>query len=173
MIAQIKEDLLKYLADKYYNYEWKETTGNNNFNKKLPEEYKISCFSLGNFRRLSSDVMIVQVKSVAGDRSAMGGQLGTVNFASNITINIMIEKVTNPSTATMMSDTYVETIYNELQRFIYNHKNNFTPVNPKISIQKYFSYEGDANYNSINKVIISADLTFDYKAQNLTLEEYN
>ncbi len=173
MINKIKEDLLNYLADDYFNADWNKQTGKGNFNKDIDNQYKIHNFSLGNFRQIDKNFLLVQVKSINGNKEDLLGQLGTVNFGTSITLNIYIEYDVKPSNCAYISDLYIQTLYDRLQQFIYNYRAGITPVSPYISINKYYSSSNGKmiNFNSIDKLIIDADLSFDYKAQDLTLEE--
>ena len=115
----------------------------------------------------------MQVKNINGDRSDGFGQLGTINFGTTITINIYIEKDVKPSDCAYLSDRYMSILYDILQQFDYNYREGITPVNPSISINKYYSSSNNSqiNFNSIDKLIIDCDYTFTYKEQNLDLEE--
>lgn len=68
-----------------------------------------------------------------------------------------------------MSDSYIEASAKCLEVFIYNYK-KYVIVNPKISINKYYisdTKNGAGNLNSINTLIVSADLTFSTKTNEL------
>lgn len=173
MIEKIKEDILNYLSDSYLDASWTKKEGQGNFNKNIKDEYKIINFSLGNLRKINKDFLLVQVKNINGDRSDGFGQLGTINFGTTITINIYIEKDVKPSDCAYLSDRYMSILYDILQQFDYNYREGITPVNPSISINKYYSSSNNSqiNFNSIDKLIIDCDYTFTYKEQNLDLEE--
>lgn len=173
MIEKIKEHILDYLADDYFDIEWNKKQGKGKFNIDIKDDKnKIVNFSLGNLRQINKNFLLVQVKSVSGDRNDGFGQLGTVNFGTTITINIYIERDVKPSDCAYLSDLYVSTLYDRLQQFDYNYNEGITPVNPSISINKYYSSSNDSqiNFNSIDKLIIDCDYTFTYKRQNLDLE---
>lgn len=175
MIEKIKEHILDYLADNYFDIDWNKREGKGNFNKTLTDREKINNFSLGNLRQINKDFLLVQVKSVSGDRSDGFGQLGTVNFGTTITINIYIEKDVKPSDCAYLSDLYMGILYDRMQQFDYNYREGLTPVNPSLSINKYYSSSNNSqiNFNSIDKLIIDCDYTFTYKAQHLELEDEN
>ena len=173
MIDKIKEGLLNYLADDYLDKDWKKQEGQGNFNKGIEDKYKIRNFSLGNFRQIDKNFLLVQIKSVSGNKDDLLGQLGTVNFGTSITVNTYIEYDVKPSNCAYVSDLFIQTLYDRLQQFIYSYRDNLTPASPNITIEKYYSSSQGKmiNFNSIDKLIIDADLSFDYKVQDLTLEE--
>jgi len=175
VINDIKEHLLNYLADDYFDKNWDKQIGKGNFNKDIEDKYKIRNFSLGNFRQLDKNFLLVQIKSVSGNKEDNLGQLGTVNFGTSITLNIYIEYDVKPSDCAYVSDKFMDTLYDRLQQFIFNYRENITPIRPTISIEKYYASSNNKldSFNNIDKLIIDCNLSFDFKVQDLTLEEVN
>lgn len=172
MIEEIKEDLLKYISDKYYDASWLEKTGDGEFNKGFDDDIKIDVFSSGRFRTISNDFLLIQCASVAGNRELLPS-LGAVDWGTQIVINIVIEKSVMPENAAYISDKYIEKLYDIFQEFIYNYT-RYTPVNPNAQITKFYSSSNGSNFsdfNSITKLIINADLAFTCKKQDLTIKE--
>lgn len=173
MINTIKEELLNYFADSYFNAEWIKVDGQGNFNKLIKENsYKISYFSLGNLRNINKNFLLCQIKSLSGNRSDGFGQLGTANFGTTLTLNIYIEKEVKPSDCAMVSDMYIKILYDCIQKFCYEYRGNITQVDPSVSINKYYASSNNSqiNFNSIDKLIIDCDYSFTCKNQNLDLE---
>ena len=170
IIKEIKEDLLLFLADEYFDSNWNIKNGKGMFNKGLEHKYKINNFSLGNFRELAKNFLLVQVKSIEATKSDSLGQIGLINFGSKINMLISIEQNTIPTNSSFISDLYIDTLYKRLQQFIYLYRNRITPINPEINISRYYDKIENTS-NDINKITINANLIFHYKLQDLSLEE--
>lgn len=168
MIKSIKEDLIKYLSDVYFNEEWEEVQGDGKFNRN--NLYPLKFFSIGNLRKVEKDFLVVQCKSVSGNRGDGLGQLGAVPYGSTATFNVYIEKDVKPSDAIVISDSYIERLYDLIQLWLFDLV-VVTPVNPSITIEKYFNSQ-DNNINSIDKLIIDCDITFTYKASDVNKQYY-
>lgn len=166
MMRELKEDLLNYLADGYNDVDWKKKTGKGNFNKD--NKYAISNFSLGNLRQLDKNFLLVQCKSISGNRNDGMSGLGNIDYGTTITLNVYIEKDTTPSDCAVISDLYMEKLYDLLQIWMYE-MTIVTPVNPSITINKYYNSNNN-NFNSIDKLIIDCELTFSYKTNKISKE---
>lgn len=166
MLEYIKDSLMDFLSDKYFDSEWKEKTGMGNFNRDLKEEYKIPFFSLGSFRGIPNTFMLIQSKSIKGERSLLPN-IGSVYWGSDIVLNVYIESAVTPENASITGDVYMDRLYKCFQDFIYECK-SFTPVNPKASINKYYESGGKSmrDFNSITKMIVSGDLAFITKREH-------
>lgn len=166
MISKLKENLLNYLADSYFDAEWKKVDGKGNFNKD--NKYPLSNFSLGNFRQVEKNFLLVQCKAVSGNRNDGMAGLGNIDYGTTITLNVYIERDVKPSDCAVISDLYISKLYDILQLWIYEQE-LITPSNPAINIDKYYQ-SNDGNFNSIDKLIIDGSITFTYKSNKLTLE---
>lgn len=172
MIEDIKNDLLNFLADKYFNANWEESEGEGAFNKDFEDDLKLFVFSSGRFRTIANDFLLVQISNISGNRESLPN-IGTVDFGSTITLNVYIEKSVTPEIAAYVSDKYIEKLYDLFQVFVYNYK-RYTPVRPTANITKYYTGTGGSSlsdYNSITKLIVTGDLTFTFKKDNLTFKE--
>lgn len=163
MISEIKADLIKYLSDEYFDEQWDVIKGEGKFNRN--NLYPLKFFSIGNLRKVEKDFCVVQCKSVSGNRGDGLGQLGAVSFGTTATFNIYIEKDVKPTDAIVVSDSYVERLYDLVQLWLYD-LSVVTPVNPSITLEKYFN-SNDNNINSIDKLIIDCDVSFTYKVNKL------
>lgn len=172
MLEDIKNDFLIYVADKYYDDNWTEIEGEGAFNKYFEDDIKLYNFSAGRFRNVANDFLLVQLSSVSGNRETLPN-LGTVDWGSVVTLNVYIERSITPDVAAYVSDKYIARLYDLFQTFVYNYR-RYTPVSPQASITKYYSASGSnalSDFNSITKLIVSGDLTFTCKKNDLTLEE--
>lgn len=171
MIREIRNDLIHFLSDKYITEDNRTIAGDNYFNSALPDtSQKINMFSIGISKTLPQNYMLVQGRSLNASRDTLPN-IGSIDWGVQVALNVYIEINTNPTNASLLGDLYSDILFNAFQVFIYNYQ-RYTPVNPRLSINKYFDTgKSDiSDFNAIKKLIVSGDLIFTTKTSELTLE---
>lgn len=162
MIKDIREDIIKFISDKYIDDSMSVKDGDDFFNSGLCQDDRISTFSLGKFESIPRNFLLVQCKEISAD-SLKFSTIGSYQWGGAMTISIYIEKNTTPINASYISDMYMEKLSEALQLFSHKYKKHVL-ISPSLKINKYYETKDESvSLTGITKIIINADFTFGYK----------
>lgn len=159
-INDLKTRLIDFMASEYLNDNWEVVTGQNKFNDGLDPKEQIPVFSIGNFKHIPADFILVQMQDMTGDRSRFGN-IGIQALGYNISLLLELEKSANAVNAAFLSDMYSERLVNLCQEFLYLPETVY--IRPSLAVSKSYNDTGILNYNQIDKIKIAVTLNFDYQ----------